>query len=56
MCIRDRSKAVAEDKADELNAMKTEMNQKSVVLMKNHENTLPLADASKKVYVASRCV
>ena len=47
------SKAVAEDKADELNAMKTEMNQKSVVLMKNHENTLPLADASKKVYVAS---
>ena len=47
------SKAVAEEKADELGAMKTEMNQKSVVLMKNHENTLPLADTSKKVYVAS---
>lgn len=47
------SKAVAEEKAEELNAMKTAMNQKSVVLMKNHENTLPLTDTSKKVYIAS---
>ena len=47
------SKAVAEDKAEDLTAMKTSLNQKSVVLMKNHENTLPLKDASKKVYIAS---
>ena len=47
------SKALGEEKADEISAMKTEINQKSVVLMKNHENALPLSDTSKKVYVAS---
>ncbi len=47
------SKAVGEEKAEELAAMKTELNQKSVVLLKNHEGALPLSDTSKKVYVAS---
>ena len=47
------SKALGEEKAEAVAAMKTEMNQKSVVLMKNHESALPLSDTSKKVYVAS---
>lgn len=47
------SKAVGEENAEALDAMKTEINQKSVVLMKNHEGTLPLADTAKSVFVAS---
>lgn len=47
------SKKVSEDNADNLKAMKEEINHKSVVLMKNHNNVLPLSDASKKVYLAS---
>ena len=47
------SKTVGEENAEALEAMKTELNQKSVVLMKNHEGTLPLADTSKSVFVAS---
>lgn len=47
------SKALGEEKAEEVAAMKTELNQKSVVLLKNHESALPLSDTSKKVYVAS---
>lgn len=47
------SKKVGEDNADNLKAMKEEINHKSVVLMKNHNNVLPLSDASKKVYLAS---
>lgn len=38
---------------NELSAIGTEMSQKSVVLMKNHDNVLPLKDTAKKVYVAS---
>lgn len=47
------SKKVGEDNATALADMKAEINHKSVVLMKNHDNVLPLTDASKKVYVAS---
>lgn len=47
------SKKVGEDNADNLKAMKEELNHKSVVLMKNHDNVLPLSDSSKKVYLAS---
>ena len=47
------SKLVGTDNADTLASMKEEINRKSVVLMKNSNNTLPLTDASKKVYFAS---
>lgn len=47
------SKKVGTDNAENLAAMKEEINHKSVVLMKNHDNVLPLSDASKKVYIAS---
>lgn len=47
------SKAAVEGLESDITAMGTKMNQKSVVLMKNHENVLPLKDATKKVYIAS---
>ncbi len=47
------SKKAGEDNADAIAAMKEDVNRKSVVLMKNHDNVLPLTDASKKVYLAS---
>lgn len=49
----DESTATEADLADEIAALGTEMNQKSVVLMKNHGDVLPLTDTSKKVYIAS---
>ena len=39
--------------ADQVTALGTEINQKSVVLMKNHEGVLPMTDTSKKVFIAS---
>lgn len=45
------SKAVGEELAETREASKTEFNQKSVVLMKNSDETLPLADTNVKVYV-----
>lgn len=47
------SKAVGEKNAEAIAALSTEINQKSVVLMKNTANTLPLTDTSKKVYILS---
>ena len=38
---------------DEIKALSDEIHHKSVVLMKNHENVLPLKETGKKVYVAS---
>ena len=49
----EESKASVEGLSDEIASLGTELNQKSVVLMKNHEKTLPLKDTSKKVYIAS---
>ncbi|MCR1840338.1 glycoside hydrolase family 3 N-terminal domain-containing protein [Murimonas intestini] len=49
----EESKATVEGLSDEIEAIGTDISRKSVVLMKNHENTLPLADVSKKVYIAS---
>lgn len=36
---------------DEVAAMGVELNQKSVVLMKNHDNVLPLKDTTKRVFI-----
>lgn len=47
------SKQVGADNAGALASMKEEINRKSVVLMKNSNDVLPLSDASKKVYFAS---
>ncbi len=47
------SKQVGTDNAETLASMKEEINRKSVVLMKNSGDVLPLTDASKKVYFAS---
>ncbi len=49
----EESKAVGEKLAADLDALKLEINRKSVVLMKNHEGALPLKEAGKKVFVAS---
>ena len=49
----EESKATLDGLAADIEAIGTELSQKSVVLMKNHENVLPLADTSKSVYVAS---
>lgn len=49
----EESKATVEGLAEDMEALGTEMNQKSVVLMKNHDEVLPLTDDSKKVFVAS---
>ena len=49
----EESKATVDGLADEISTIGTELNQKSVVLMKNHESALPLTDTSKKVYIAS---
>ncbi len=49
----EESKLVGETLAEEIDATKLEANRKSVVLMKNHENTLPLKETGKKVYIAS---
>lgn len=49
----EESKAVVDGLADQIEALGTEMNQKSVVLMKNHDNVLPLEDTAKTVYIAS---
>lgn len=38
---------------DEITALSEELHHKSVVLMKNHNNVLPLADTSKKVFIQS---
>ena len=38
---------------DEIKALSEEIHHKSVVLLKNHENVLPLKETGKKVYVAS---
>lgn len=47
----ETSLAIVDGLADELNAAIEELNNKSIVLMKNHENALPLTDTTKKVYV-----
>lgn len=47
------SKAVGEKYAQTNEDTKTEFNQKSVVLMKNSNDVLPLSDTSKTVYLAS---
>lgn len=47
------SKAVGDALSADIAALKAEINQKSVVLMKNHESVLPLAETGKNVYVAS---
>lgn len=49
----EESKATVDGLAKDIAALSTEMNQKSVVLMKNHNDALPLKDTSKKVYIAS---
>ena len=53
-----RDAAAGKALQEELNAgaiaeLGAEMHHKSVVLLKNHDNVLPLTDTSKKVYVAS---
>ena len=45
------SKAVGEELADEIEETKTEFNNKSVVLMKNSDDVLPLTDTSVNIYV-----
>ncbi len=47
------SEATVEEKTVELQALADELNQKSVVLMKNSGSVLPLTDASKTVYIQS---
>ncbi len=47
------SKAVGEQYAEARDEMKADVNHKSVVLMKNHDDVLPLTDTSKAVYLAS---
>ena len=47
------SKKVGEDNAQALADMKEDINHKSVVLMKNHDDVLPLSDTSKNVYIVS---
>ena len=47
------SKAVGEKYAQTNEDTKTEFNQKSVVLMKNSNDVLPLSDTTKTVYLAS---
>ena len=47
----EESQAAYDAIADEVTALKAELNHKSVVLLKNHENALPLTDTAKKVYV-----
>ena len=37
----------------EIDALSKELNQKSVVLLKNHDNVLPLKETGKKVFIAS---
>lgn len=49
----EESKATATSLEDELTAIGTELNQKSIVLMKNSEEALPLTDTSVKVFIAS---
>jgi len=46
----EESQAAYDAVAEDIAALKTELNQKSVVLLKNHENALPLT-AGKKVFV-----
>ena len=45
------SKAIGEELADEIEETKTEFNNKSVVLMKNSDDVLPLTDTSVNIYV-----
>ncbi|MGM9537975.1 MAG: glycoside hydrolase family 3 N-terminal domain-containing protein [Candidatus Onthomonas sp.] len=47
------SKAVGDQNAAAVEEMKSEIHHKSVVLMKNHDEVLPLTDTSKTVYLAS---
>ncbi len=47
------SQSVVDALTPEVQALAAEANRKSVVLMKNHDNVLPLTDTSKKVYAAS---
>lgn len=47
------SKAAVEGIADKTAAMGYELSSKSLVLLKNHNNTLPLKETGKKVFVAS---
>lgn len=47
----ETSKATIDGLADELAAVIGELNDRSVVLMKNHENALPVKDTARKVYV-----
>ena len=49
----EESVAYMTDNAEALTAMGKEISQKSVVLMKNSNETLPLTDASKKVFIAT---
>lgn len=49
----EESKTIVDGLSADIEAIGTELNQKSVVLMKNHDDVLPLADTSKTVYVES---
>ena len=49
----DASLAAYDSVKDEIAQLQVTLNNKSVVLLKNHENALPLTDTAKKVYVAS---
>ncbi len=49
----EESVAAVDSLASDIEAIGTEFNQKSVVLMKNHNSVLPLSDVSKTVYIAS---
>ena len=47
------SKATVEGMSAEMEKIGEEINRKSVVLMKNHDNVLPLKNKDKKVYITS---
>ena len=49
----EERQAASDAVAEEIAALQVELNNKSVVLLKNHEGALPLTDTSKKVYIAS---
>ena len=49
----EESQAAYDSVKDEIAQLQVTLNNKSVVLLKNHENALPLKEAGKKVYINS---
>ena len=49
----DQSQKAMDDLSSKTAAMGNELSSKSLVLLKNHENTLPLKETGKKVFVAT---